>query len=107
MFFPLLAESRPNAMSELGIYGAAYKIAIVMVMFTQAFRFAYEPFIFAKNKESGDENKKSYSDAMKYFVIFGLFIFLGVMFYLDLVRFLMPKEYFTGIEVVHIVKLEE
>lgn len=107
MFYPLLAESRPNAMSELGIYGAAYKIAIVMVMFTQAFRFAYEPFIFAKNKESGDENKKSYSDAMKYFVIFGLFIFLGVMFYLDLVRFLMPKEYFTGIEVVPIVMLAE
>ena len=50
MFYPLLAESRPNAMSELGIYGAAYKIAIVMVMFTQAFRFAYEPFIFAKTK---------------------------------------------------------
>ncbi len=109
MFYPLLAESRPNAMSELGIYGAAYKIAIVMVMFTQAFRFAYEPFIFAKNKEaSGDDgNKKSYSEAMKYFIIFGLFIFLGVMFYLDLVRFLMPEEYFIGIAVVPIVMLAE
>lgn len=107
MFYPMLAESRPDAMSELGVYGAVYKIAIVMVMFTQAFRFAYEPFIFAKNKEAGEENKKAYSDAMKYFIIFGLFIFLGVMFYIDLVRFFMPANYFAGIGVVPIVMLAE
>lgn len=57
MFYPQLASNRPDAMSELGIYGAVYKIAIVMVMFTQAFRFAYEPFIFARNKDAGDGNK--------------------------------------------------
>ena len=100
MFYPVLAGSRPDAMSELGIYGAVYKIAIVMVMFTQAFRFAYEPFIFARNKEAGNENKKSYSEAMKYFIIFGLFIFLAVMFYIDIVRFFMPATYCTGLKVV-------
>ena len=78
-----------------------------MVMFTQAFRFAYEPFIFARNKDTGDGNKKSYSDAMKYFIIFGLFIFLAVMFYIDLVRFFMPETYCTGLKVVPIVMLAE
>ena len=107
MFYPQLASNRPDAMSELGVYGAVYKIAIVMVMFTQAFRFAYEPFIFARNKDTGDGNKKSYSDAMKYFIIFGLFIFLAVMFYIDLVRFFMPETYCTGLKVVPIVMLAE
>lgn len=78
-----------------------------MVMFTQAFRFAYEPFIFARSKDAGDGNKKSYSDAMKYFIIFGLFIFLAVMFYIDLVRFFMPATYCTGLKVVPIVMLAE
>ena len=64
------------ARSMVGIYGANIKIAIVMVMFTQAFRYAYEPFIFARAKEGGDDKKQAYSDAMKFFVIFGLFIFL-------------------------------
>lgn len=107
MFYPQLASNRPDAMSELGVYGAVYKIAIVMVMFTQAFRFAYEPFIFARNKDTGDGNKKSYSDAMKYFIIFGLFIFLAVMFYIDLVRFFMPETYCTGLKVVPIAMLAE
>ena len=107
MFYPVLAASRPDAMSELGIYGAVYKIAIVMVMFTQAFRFAYEPFIFARNKDAGDGNKKSYSEAMKYFIIFGLFIFLAVMFYIDIVRFFMPATYCTGLKVVPIIMLAE
>ena len=53
IIFPSLVSDPAEAMSQLGIYRANYKIAIVMVMFTQAFRFAYEPFIFAKNKESG------------------------------------------------------
>ena len=66
-----------------------------------------EPFIFARSKDAGDGNKKSYSDAMKYFIIFGFFIFLAVMFYIDLVRFFMPATYCTGLKVVPIVMLAE
>ncbi len=105
MFYPRLAIDRPDGDSELGIYGAVYKIAIVMVMFTQAFRYAYEPFIFARNKEAG--NKQAYSEAMKYFIIFGLFIFLGVMFFIDLVKFFMPEAYWVGLPVVPIIMLAE
>ena len=55
-----------------------------MIMFTQAFRYAYEPFIFAKTK--GEDKRTTYAVAMKYFVIVDLLIFLGVMFYLDIIR---------------------
>ncbi len=105
MFYPRLAIDRPDGESELGIYGAVCKIAIVMVMFTQAFRYAYEPFIFARNKEAG--NKQAYSEAMKYFIIFGLFIFLGVMFFIDLVKFVMPEAYWVGLPIVPIVMLAD
>lgn len=105
ILFPFLFDDRAYANEQLGIYGACFKIAVVMVMFTQAFRYAYEPFIFAKNKSS--DNKKAYSEAMKYFIIFALFIFLGVMFYLDLLKYFVGEAYYPGLRVVPIVMLGE
>lgn len=107
IMFPYLYPTRDQAMAELGIYGANYKIAIVMVMFIQAFRFAYEPFIFARARERGDDRRQSYSDAMKYFVIFAMVIFLGVMFYLDILRHFISSAYFSGLKVVPVVMIAE
>ena len=84
LIIPYLLDALQAAHSMVGIYGANIKIAIVMVMFTQAFRYAYEPFIFAQNK--GEDKSQSYCDAMKFFVIFGLLIFLGVMYFLPLLK---------------------
>ncbi len=107
ILFPSLYH-QPDALAQLGIYGANYKIAIIMVMFIQAFRFAYEPFIFAQNKEqTGANAKKAYSDAMKFFVIMGLFIFMFVMFYLDILRYFISERYFSGLAVVPIVMAAE
>ncbi len=107
ILYPHLVADHAEAMYGLGIYGANYKIAIVMVMFIQAFRFAYEPFIFAQNKERGGDKLKAYSDAMKYFVIFALFIFLGVMYYLDILKYFISPKYFAGLKVVPILMLAE
>ncbi len=107
IMFPYLYPTHDQAMAELGIYGANYKIAIVMVMFIQAFRFAYEPFIFARSRERGEDKKQSYSDAMKYFVIFAMVIFLGVMFYLDILRHFISSKYFAGLKVVPVVMIAE
>ena len=107
ILFPILFPDKSEAMSQLGIYGANLKIAIVMVMFTQAFRFAYEPFIFARSKERGEDKLQSYSDAMKYFVIFAMVIFLAVMFYLDILRHFIAASYFSGLKVVPIVMIAE
>ena len=108
ILYPTLAADSGDALEGLGIYGANYKIAIIMVMFIQAFRFAYEPFIFAKNKGEGQEQRlKTYSDAMKYFVLFALIIFMGVMFYLDFIRYFISPKYFSGLKVVPIVMAAE
>ena len=94
-------------MTGLGIYAANYKIALVMVVFIQAFRFAYEPFIFAQNKEKGEGKEKAYSDAMTWFVIFSMLIFLGVMFYLPVLKYFISPKYFEGLRVVPIVMFAE
>lgn len=107
ILFPLLLPDHSEAMTELGIYGANYKIAIVMVMFIQAFRFAYEPFIFAKGRERGEDRLQSYRDAMRYFVIFAMFIFLGVMYYLDILKYFISPRYFSGLKVVPVIMIAE
>ena len=95
------------ARSMVGIYGANMKIAIVMVMFTQAFRYAYEPFIFSEAKDDGEGKKKAYADAMKFFIIFGLLIFLGVMFFLPVLRHFISQSYWSGLGVVPVMMLAE
>lgn len=107
ILLPSLVSDPHTAMEQLGIYGANYKIAIVMVMFIQAFRFAYEPFIFAQNKEKGEDRLQSYRDAMKWFVIFAMFIFLGVMFYIDILRYFISPKYWAGLKVVPVIMIAE
>ncbi len=107
VIFPWLVSDHAQAMTDLGIYGANYKIAIVMVMFIQAFRFAYEPFIFSQNRERGGDKLQAYSDAMKYFVIFAMVIFLGVMFYLDILKYFISPRYFSGLKVVPVIMIAE
>ena len=108
IIFPLLYADKSEAMTQLGIYGQSFKIAIIMVMFTQAFRYAFEPFIFAKNREAEDGGqRRSYADASKYFLILGLLIFLFTMGYIDVIKFLIPKNYHEGLKVVPIVMMGE
>lgn len=108
ILYPMLIADKTEAMTGLGIYGANYKIAIVMVMFIQAFRFAYEPFIFAQNRASDTTDKnKAYRDAMNWFVIFALFIFLGVMYFLPVLKYFISPAYFEGLRVVPIIMMAE
>lgn len=108
MIIPYIFKSQPEmARSMVGIYGANIKIAIVMVMFAQAFRYAYEPFIFAQVKGDDSLRNKAYSEAMKFFVIFGLFIFLGVMFFLPVLKHFVSPSYWVGLRVVPVMMLAE
>ncbi len=107
ILLPELVADKADAMAQVGIYGANYKIAVVMVMFIQAFRFAYEPFIFAQNKQKDGNKLTAYSEAMKYFVIFSMVIFLGVMYYLPVLRYFISPRYFAGLKVVPIVMVAE
>ena len=107
LLMPELYADKGEGITAVGIYGANYKIAIVMVMFIQAFRFAYEPFIFAKAKAQGEDRLQSYRDARRWFVIFGMVIFLGVMYYLDILRHFIAATYFSGLKVVPILMIAE
>lgn len=84
--------------AELGIYTACFKVAMVMMMFTQAFRYAYEPYVFAKHKDSNSVER--YADAMKYYLLFSYLILLGVICYLDIFKFIINPKYWGGLRVV-------
>jgi len=105
IIFPFLFEDKSYADEQLGIYGACFRMAAVMLMFTQAFRYAFEPFIFARNKEEGGH--RAYVEAMRYFIIFAIFIFLGVMFYIDILKYFVTPPFYPGLRVVPIVMLGE
>lgn len=105
IIFPFVYPDEAEATVQLGIYGAASKIAMIMAMFTQAFRFAYEPFVFGKSKEK--DSREMYAQAMKFFIIFTLLAFLAVMFYLDILRHVIGRDYWDGLRVVPIVMAAE
>ena len=94
-----------DANVQLGIYGAVVKIAMIMALITQAFRYAYEPFVFGNSREK--DNKETYAKGMKYFVIFTLLAFLCVMAYMNVLRYIIKSDYWDGLKVVPIVMAAE
>lgn len=94
-------DANEHIMSLLGVYGANTKLAVLMTLFIQMFKFAAEPFFF--QNASRKEAKKIYADVMKYFVIFGLLIFLTVMLYLDVVKYFINERFHEGLFVVPII----
>ncbi|MCC6691274.1 MAG: oligosaccharide flippase family protein [Bacteroidia bacterium] len=94
----------PNiAESQVGIYGACYKISILMTIFIQTFRYAAEPFFFSYAREKNA--KKLYADVMNYFIIACAFIFVATMLNLSWIQYFIGKEFRLGIHVVPILLL--
>lgn len=98
-----LMVDKDAAQVAQGIYSACYKIAILMTIFIQAFRFAAEPFFF--NQAADKNSKKVYALVMKYFVIFCSFLFLGTMMNLEWIKYFIGEEYRVGLNVVPILLL--
>ena len=105
IIFPLVYPDEADANVQLGIYGSCVKIAMIMAMITQAFRYAYEPIVFAKSKDS--DKSEYYASAMKYFLIFTLLAFLAVVMYMPLLQYLVGADYREGLRVVPIVMMAE
>ena len=106
MLFPYIYEGS-DMREQLGIYGACSKRAMIMAMITQAFRFAYEPIVFAGVKDK--DQHEMYAKAMKYFIIFTLLAFLIVVGYMDILKILIIRntDYWVGVKVVPIVMAAE
>ena len=105
IIFPLVYPDQAQANVELGIYGSCVKIAMIMAMITQAFRYAYEPIVFAKSKDT--DKSEYYASAMKYFLIFTLLAFLCVVGWMPLLQYIIGAEYREGLGVVPIVMAAE
>jgi O-antigen/teichoic acid export membrane protein len=92
-----------NPMEQLGIYGANYKLAVLMTLFVQMFKYAAEPFFFSKSAEKNA--MKLYADVMMFFVLAGLFIFLLVNLYLDYFILFIGSDFREGVQIVPVVLL--
>ena len=105
IIFPLVYPNEEQANVLLGDYGSCVKIAMIMAMITQAFRYAYEPIVFAKSKDA--DKTEYYAAAMKYFLIFTLLAFLCVVGWMPLLQYIIGANYREGLGVVPIVMAAE
>ena len=108
ILFPLVSDAA-DADAQLGEYGACVKIAMIMALITQAFRYAYEPIVFAKSNssESAGDKLGYYADAMKWFIIFTLAAFLAVIAFIDILQYFVEEKYRVGIKVIPVVMAAE
>jgi len=91
------------AESQVGIYGACYKISILITLFIQAYRYAAEPFFFSQAGEK--DSKLIYSQMLTYFVLVISIIFLITMLYLDVIILFIGKDFREGRSVISILML--
>ncbi|MFV0505108.1 MAG: lipopolysaccharide biosynthesis protein [Bacteroidales bacterium] len=102
LLLPKLLNNGDEALRVLGIYGANTKIAVLLSMFTQAFRYAFEPFFFSRGKEA---DRKIYADTLNLFVIVGLIAFLGILLFQEQIKLIIPKEYWEGLKILPFILL--
>jgi O-antigen/teichoic acid export membrane protein len=101
----VLTQILPIGEGEMqnGIYGANYRLAMLMTIFVQAFRFGAEPFFF-KNEQDKD-SKKHTALILKYFVIACTIIFISTCANLPWIKHFMPENYWSGLKAVPILLL--
>ncbi len=105
MIFPKVYPDSEEGIRQLAVYGACVKVAMIMAMITQAFRYAYEPFVFSQSRDK--DSKATYALGMKYFFVFTLLAYLCVMAYLPVLRYMVGSDYWEGLRVVPIVMAAE
>ena len=94
----ILPESVAENRAETGTYGATLKLAVLMSLFTQAFNYAAEPFFFRHSTSKG--SKAMYGNVGFLFTLIGSVVFLGIMFYIDLIQLFVGKDFRSGLEIV-------
>ena len=104
ILFPRLMPGE-EGLVQLGIYGACVKIAMIVALLTQAFRYAYEPIVF--NGSRSKDSPETLADGMKYFIIFALLAFLAVVVYMPILRHFIQPAYWEGLGVVPVVMMAE
>ncbi len=101
LFIKYITPEQLKPMEQLGIYSANYKLAVLMTIFIQMFKYAAEPFFF--NQAKNTDAKHIYAQVMNYFVIFCLLIFLLVTLYIDIFKYFIGEPFRVGIGVVPVI----
>ena len=96
-----LIDDAQGPMTQLGIYGANYKIAVLMTLYVQMFKYAAEPFFFSKANQ--DDARELYADVLMFFMIPGLLVFLVVMLYLDYFKLFIGADFREGVGIVPVI----
>jgi len=97
-------DSNPDAWREsVGLYQAAVKLAVIMNLFIQMFRYAAEPFFFRQSREKG--SMKLYADVQEYFTAFCGLVFLGVILYIDIIALILGPQFREAVGIVPIMLL--
>ncbi len=92
------------AESQVGIYSASYKLAMLITIFIQAYRYAAEPFFF--NQYTNENKNQIYVKVMNVFVAVVAFFFLGVSVNLDVLKYFIQNEsYWEGLQIVPVLLL--
>lgn len=89
--------------NQLGLYQAAVKLAVIMNLFIQMFRYAAEPFFFRQSREKG--SLKLYADVQEYFTAFCGLVFLGVILYIDIIALILGPQFREAVGIVPIMLL--
>ncbi len=87
--------------ASLGLFQASVKLAVIMNLFIQMFRFAAEPFFFQR---AGDKNSPQlYAKVMNWFTAFCGLVFLGVVLYLDVIGLILGRDFREALTIVPIM----
>jgi O-antigen/teichoic acid export membrane protein len=101
LFRYLAPENGYTWQEQLGVFGAAAKLAVLMSLFVQIFRYAAEPFFFSEASKS--DIKPAYARTMKYFTIFCIIIFMAINFYSDILQYILGKNFRAGMTVLPVM----
>jgi O-antigen/teichoic acid export membrane protein len=98
ILFRFFAPQNTDWRADLGIYQAAVKLAVIMNLFVQMFRYAAEPFFFSREKDK--DSKVLYAKVMEYFVAFCMLIFLGIIAYMDIIGLILGRDFRGALDTV-------
>ena len=103
VLFRFFDTSASQWQASLGVYQAAVKLAVIMNLFIQMFRYAAEPFFFQRARDKN--SRELYAVVMEYFTAFCGLVFLGVIGYIDIISLLLGRDFRVGVGVVPVMLL--
>lgn len=103
LLLKFLLKDGQNVLFQMGVYGACYKVAVIMNLFIQTYRYAAEPFFFQQQRKS--ENTLIYAQTMSVFIAVCMLIYIVTLLFIDYLKYFIGEEYRVGLHIVPILML--